>query len=59
MLLHDFETRRCWTILHNYNTTGSALGLSAVCTPQDMVKIMINKFALLWGEAQLCLPYVC
>ena len=18
-----------------------------------------NKFALLWGEAQLCLPYVC
>ena len=19
----------------------------------------INKFALLWGEAQLCLPYVC
>ena len=19
----------------------------------------MNKFALLWGEAQLCLPYVC
>ena len=19
----------------------------------------LNKFALLWGEAQLCLPYVC
>ena len=22
------------------------------------VKIKVNKFALLWGEAQLCLPYV-
>ena len=21
--------------------------------------IVKNKFALLWGEAQLCLPYVC
>ena len=21
--------------------------------------IIVNKFALLWGEAQLCLPYVC
>ena len=21
--------------------------------------LTINKFALLWGEAQLCLPYVC
>ena len=21
--------------------------------------IIRNKFALLWGEAQLCLPYVC
>ena len=20
---------------------------------------MVNKFALLWDEAQLCLPYVC
>ena len=24
----------------------------------DLFKIK-NKFALLWGEAQLCLPYVC
>ena len=22
-------------------------------------KNKLNKFALLWGEAQLCLPYVC
>ena len=22
-------------------------------------KTNTNKFALLWGEAQLCLPYVC
>ena len=22
-------------------------------------KLGTNKFALLWGEAQLCLPYVC
>ena len=21
--------------------------------------LILNKFALLWGEAQLCLPYVC
>ena len=24
-----------------------------------MLKYRYNKFALLWGEAQLCLPYVC
>ena len=23
------------------------------------LKIVSDKFALLWGEAQLCLPYVC
>ena len=22
-------------------------------------KFLEDKFALLWGEAQLCLPYVC
>ena len=21
--------------------------------------VKLNKFALLWGEAQLCFPYVC
>ena len=29
---------------------------------ERMYRIIIdhkNKFALLWGEAQLCLPYVC
>ena len=26
---------------------------------QQKIKYEINKFALLWGEAQLCLPYVC
>ena len=23
------------------------------------ITLGVNKFALLWGEAQLCLPYVC
>ena len=31
-------------LLHKYNVS---------------LDIDINKFALLWGEAQLCLPYVC
>ena len=25
----------------------------------EFLNFNINKFALLWGEAQLCLPYVC
>ena len=28
-------------------------------TCKDKEKEYENKFALLWGEAQLCLPYVC
>ena len=24
-----------------------------------LVSIVYNKLALLWGEAQLCFPYVC
>ena len=28
-------------------------------TNRALVIINVNKFALLWGEAQLCLPYVC
>ena len=26
---------------------------------KEILNFIINKFALLWGEAQLCLPYVC
>ena len=28
-------------------------------TEYDEYNIRIDKLALLWGEAQLCLPYVC
>ena len=34
----------------------------ALCTSDNLVTqtvFKLNKFALLWGEAQLCLPYVC
>ena len=27
--------------------------------PDTLTNININKFALLWGEAQLCLPHIC
>ena len=26
---------------------------------KETMKINVDKFALLWREAQLCLPYVC
>ena len=30
-----------------------------LCYPGTVLIKSSNKFALLWGEAQLCLPYVC
>ena len=31
----------------------------SLCSKLTLMITNANKFALLWGEAQLCLPYVC
>ena len=48
-----------WALNFSYAILGSQ-DLEAKIRPSGRVKIKISmdKFALLWGEAQLCLPYV-
>ena len=38
---------------------GVDVGEVVVVGAEHFRKYIKNKFALLWGEAQLCLPYVC
>ena len=47
----------CW-ISNIYNCKAKAGSSETSCKTQKP-DITGNKFALLWDEAQLCLPYVC
>ena len=38
---------------------GQTTDYRAMQLSDRMKNLCMNKFALLWGEAQLCLPYVC
>ena len=37
----------------------NAMKIQNIINYGENIEYNLDKFALLWGEAQLCLPYVC